>query len=141
MEENMSDDAGNPGGLAGLQLSAPDLQALACQGFVAAEFRQGRGPYYKLRWRQGGQQRTRYLGCDPARIAQVRAALEVLQRPHLLARQAARLLGEARQRLHKVKLLLAPHAESCGLRYHGYTLRRTQPPGGQTDGDGDVPRS
>jgi len=45
----MTHDATDQQGLAGLRLSPLDLQALAGQGLVAAEFRQGRGSYYKLR--------------------------------------------------------------------------------------------
>jgi len=122
-------DADGQDGLAGLRLSPGDLQALARQGFVATEARQGRGPSYKLRWRRGGRQRVRYLGPDPGRAEQVRAALEALQRPHRIARRVAQLLGEARKRLLNVKRLLEPHADACGFRYHGYTTRRPASPG------------
>ncbi len=44
----------NPDGLASLHLSASDMQPLARQGFVSREYRQHRGPYYKLRWRADG---------------------------------------------------------------------------------------
>jgi hypothetical protein len=52
------DPAPDTPGLAGLRLSPGDLRALARQGFVTAERRGGRGPYYKLRWRRGGRQRS-----------------------------------------------------------------------------------
>ena len=35
--------------LINLRLSESDMQALARQGFISAEYRQQRGPYYKLR--------------------------------------------------------------------------------------------
>jgi hypothetical protein len=123
------------GGLAGLGLAAEDLRALARQGFVAAEARRGRGPYYKLRWRRGGRQRVRYLGRDPGRAARARAALEALQRPLRAARLLARLLGEARRRLREARRLLTPRAEARGLRYHGYTARRPAPRAGRDAGD------
>jgi hypothetical protein len=117
-------DARSPGALAGLGLADADLQALARQGFVAAEFRRLRPPYFKLRWRRDGRQRVRYLGQDPARAEQVRAALERLQRPRRNGRLAARLLAEARKRLLDARRLLEPRADADGLRYHGYALRR-----------------
>ena len=104
------------------------LPAEARQGFLAQEFRQGRGPYYKLRWRQGGRQRVLYLGRDPARAERVRALLEHLQRPLRLARQLARLLQETRKHLHKAKSLLESQAQTQGLHYHGYSARRTLSP-------------
>ena len=101
-----SDDAlvdRGEGGLAGLHLAAEDLRALARQGFVAAEWRGGRGPYFKVRWRVGGRVRVRYLGRDPGRAARARAALEAMQWPLRAARLLARLLGEARRRLRDAK--------------------------------------
>ena len=121
-----------PTALAALALPAEDLEALTRQGFVAAEPRRrgGRplGPFFKLRWRRSGRQRVRYLGKDPARADAVRAALEGLRRPVRLARQAARLLAEARKRLRQVKQALAPRLAAGGLHLHGYEARRTAAP-------------
>jgi hypothetical protein len=78
-------DASDRDGLAGLRLSPGDRTALARQGFVSTEFREGRRPFYKLRWRRGGRQHTRYLGQEPARAERVRAALDRLQRPYRVA--------------------------------------------------------
>jgi hypothetical protein len=116
------------GRLASLKLSPEDMQALARQGFVAVEFRDHRGPYYKLRWRRGGRQCVRYLGSDPDRAQQVRAALDALQAPHRIGRQVVRLLAEARKRLLEMKRSLTPLAATRGLHYHGYTLRRAAAP-------------
>jgi hypothetical protein len=118
-----------PGALAELGLRPADLDALAKRGFVAADSRPSRagpprGPYYKLRWREGGRQRVRYLGTDPARAEAVRDALAELHRPARLARGLARLLAEARQRLRRVRRALQPHLAARGLRLHGYAARR-----------------
>ncbi len=102
-------------------------QALARQGFVAAEFRgEGstrRGPYYKLRWREGRRQRVKYLGRDPALAERIRAAVEYLQRPRRLIRMALRLIVEARRGLRRAKDSLQSRAATCGRKYHGYTSR------------------
>ena len=121
-------DADDQNGLAGLRLSPGDLQALARQGFVATEPRQGRGPSYKLRWRRGGRQRVRYVGRDPVRVGQIRAALENLRHAHWVARRLAQLLAEAHRGIRNAKKLLQLRAEECGGHYHGFTLRRPRLP-------------
>ena len=89
-----SDDAlvgRGEGGLAGLCLAAEDLRALARQGFVAAEWRGGRGPYFKVRWRVGGRVRVRYLGRDPGRASpSSRASRRAARSGHCMASKAAR---------------------------------------------------
>src|SRR5262249_45844908 len=101
---------------------------------------EGRRPFYKLRWRRGGRQHTRYLGHELARAEQVRAALERLQRPYRVARQLARLMGEARNRLREVKRLLEPRAQAQGFRYRGYRLQRVRSyPVGENRGATDAP--
>jgi hypothetical protein len=115
--------------LAALGLSALDQQALARQGFVAAEYRPGQGrrlgPYFKLRWRRDGRQQVRYLGCDLDWARQIQAALANLQRPRQLIRQVNGLMKEARKRLHQAKDLLEPRLGEGGQYYHGYTARRS----------------
>src|SRR5262249_19393729 len=112
--------------------SDDDQRALARQGFVAAEFRgrggRRQGPYFKLRWRQDGRQRVRYLGREGGRAEQVRAALADLQRPLRLAREIAGLMAEARGRLRHVKQLVEPGLASRGRYFHGYTARREGQP-------------
>jgi hypothetical protein len=119
----MSAGADDP--LAGL--GAEDYEALARQGFVAAERRPGaggpRGPSYKLRWRRGGRQRARYLGRDPGRAAAVGAALADLQRAGRAARRAARVLREAARWLRRARRALGPPLAGRGLRLHGYAAR------------------
>jgi hypothetical protein len=111
--------------LSRLGLSKENYQALAQQGYVAAEccWRNGRrlGPYYKLRFRQEGRQRVRYLGRDVVQAERIAEALEALQRPRRLARELSHLMKEARSRLRRLKENLAPHLD--GMYYHGYTAR------------------
>ena len=120
--------------LAGLRLHPADLRALARQGFVSAEFRGGRGPSYKLRWRRNGRRRVRCLGRDAGRAARVRAELERLRRPLRAARLAARLMAEAHKRLRRAKRLLAARAAAQGYHYHGYAARRRRPRPAKADG-------
>ncbi len=121
-------ESGDRGLFTELGLSGEDCQALARQGFLAADYcwKGGRrlGPYYKLRWRRDGRQCVRYVGGDPDRVERISAALENLQRPLHLARCLAQLMKEARRRLRSAKHVLAPCVANRGLRYHGYTARR-----------------
>jgi hypothetical protein len=139
MEEGMtetprpSSDVSKQDQLGCLRLSPEDIHALARQGFVVAEFRQRRGPYYKLRWRRGVRQCVRYLGSDPDRAQEVRAALEVLQAPHRIGRQIVRLMAEARKHLFHAKRSLRVSAAAQGSHYHGYTLRRAVAPPSQKE--------
>ena len=64
--------------LAGLQMTALELQALRRQGFVSREQR-GKRSYFKLRFRLLGQQRAKYIGSDPAVARQVQRNLDVHQ--------------------------------------------------------------
>ena len=116
-----------------LGLNEDDVEALALQGFVAAEDRQYRGarlgPYFKLRWRMHGRQRTKYLGRD-AQLAEVVAnAIADLQRENLLAREVARMMTAARKSLQETKKQMAKVMANRGRYYHGYTCRkrRTNP--------------
>jgi Protein of unknown function (DUF1678) len=110
-------------------LNGPDLEALARQGFLegAYRFRGGRrlGPYFRLRWRRGTQQKTLYIGKDLNLAGQVQNALEELQRPGQLIHQVQRLLKAARRRIKKVKAALEPRLAEHGQHFHGYTARRS----------------
>jgi len=118
--------------LARLRLAADEQQALAQQGFVSAEYREqnGRryGPYFKLRWRQDGRQRVRYLGRDLSRAEQVSAALANLQRSLQLVRDASSMMAEVRKEMRKLKETLEPHLASQGMHLHGYIARRKTKP-------------
>jgi hypothetical protein len=114
--------------LGGLLFCRQDHAALARNGFVAVEYRWrgGRrwGPYYKLRWRRAGRQRTRYLGANPARCEQVRRELALLQAPLRQARLAAQLLLEARGHLRSLRQELTAPMAARGKQFHGYAVRR-----------------
>ena len=105
--------AGGPAALA-LIAARPDI--FARQGYVAAGYRRrgGKtfGPYYSLRYRENGQQRSIYLGRQRERVEQVRRALAVVQRPWIQRRTPNRLTRSIRAslRVHKQRLdaLLRP---------------------------------
>jgi hypothetical protein len=126
-----------------LGFRAEEMAALARQGSVSLEIRLRKGvpagPYYKLRWRQQGRQRVKYLGCDPARASAVRAALLQLQASRRQAREVRRGFKQIRAywaaQKQVLQLLLGP-----GFYFHGYCIRqrrRAQPSlafqGGQAD--------
>jgi hypothetical protein len=119
--------------LMGLGMSRTEVDCLQDQGFVAAEYRtyQGArlGPYYKLRWRQDGKQRVKYLGQDVEIIVEVSIALAQLQKKRILERQLARMFLEARKSLRRVKQDMTTAMAAMGEYYHGYTSRkrRTDP--------------
>jgi hypothetical protein len=108
----------------GLDVEPADVVLLAQQGFVSREYRRGGVLVYKLRWRRGHRQIVRFLGRDANRAAAVQAWLDDLQRPGRLARQATKLLRDARRELRQAKDLLIPRASADGSHYHGYRLRR-----------------
>ena len=108
----------------------PDaLAALALQGFVSAEPRPSGRTSYKLRWRQGGRQRVRYLGSDAATAERVRAGLAALQAPRDNRRELARLLAGAAAGLARARDGLAAAVGGHGFHFHGYTLRQARQAG------------
>lgn len=119
---------GIPAILARLEIGLTDSEALARQGFVAAEYRSGtggrRGPYYKLRWRCGGRQRVRYLGRDAEFAEKVRDVLHHHQRRVRTRARLRKLARRARARLRQAKSRLAPLLAERGLYFHGYAIRR-----------------
>lgn len=114
--------------LESLGLEEEAMEALQHQGFVAEEFRDraGRrwGPYYKLRWRQDGRQRVRYLGNDTRRVHEIRVALQHWQQVTRLTREVEELFRQSRKALKSLKDALSPQVSAAGKRWHGYQTRR-----------------
>jgi hypothetical protein len=100
---------------------------MARQGTVVATWRtrQGRkaGPYYRLAWREGGRQKSLYLGRSAELAQAVRQMLAELQRPLREDRafRAARKQGWAALRAHKI--VLARELARYGLYLHGWEVR------------------
>jgi hypothetical protein len=83
-----------------------------------------RGPYYSLRYRQEGRQRSLYLGASTARAAAVRRLLAELQRPRRqslnYARQRAAIQRSLRAHLPRWRRDL----QGAGLAWKGTEIRR-----------------
>lgn len=110
-----------------LGLESADLSALRRQGFVVAEPRGPGPPLYKLRFRVNGQQRVKSLGRDPLRAAAIRSALADWQTPHHKKRKSRQLPQRVLQALRSAKQQLEPVLATVGLRFHGFSFRKTHP--------------
>ena len=114
--------------LTDLKLDKNELHGLLAQGFVSEEFRdyKGRklGPYFKLRFRVGHQQRVRYLGKNRERAEQIGKALESFRRSKVIAREVATLAALARKHLRNAKKEMATGLAKDGRYFHGYAIRR-----------------
>ena len=109
--------------LAQLSLSAEEIGALRHQGFVCSENRNDRIDY-KLRFRQAGWQKVRYLGTSAALAQQVQAELDRLQEATQLDRKLARLDRAAKRALREAKTKLEPAVKEAGFAFHGLAIRR-----------------
>ena len=121
--------------LADIELTSEEKAALSRQGFVGAEKRGERGPYYRLHFRLHGRQTTRYLGRDPAVAERIRNELAVWQHNCHLARRIARLHQEARRVIRESKARMGPLVLEAGYQFHGFTLRRPRGSSAQRLGD------
>ena len=121
-----SGDGAELGILQLLLLSPAELRALERQGFVAAEYRRGRGPYFKLRYQVNGRQRVVNLGADAQLAEEIRRELAQLQADRRGERKLARLMGEASDVLRKSKQRLEGDLRRVGLQFHGYAIRRSR---------------
>jgi hypothetical protein len=108
--------------LSQLRLNASEIESLALQGHVSVE-RRGEKTYSKLRFRDGGKQRVRYIG-DSARADAVRNELVVLQQEVQLRRDVAKLARRVTCTLRDIRQRLQPLFEEEGFYYHGHALRK-----------------
>jgi hypothetical protein len=113
-------------GLASLGLSAEELDALVCQGFVCGERRRAK-TYYKLRFRLRGKQRVHYIGSAELATA-VSQELAALQDNIRSRRRRTKLYRAATQSLRRAKQVLEPHLHARGLYYHGQLIRKRRTP-------------
>ena len=99
------------------------------QGAVVATSRRagGRvlGPYYSLRYREQGRQRSLYLGRCFELASVVRRMLARLQRPRRTAQRFAKLRAAVKDSLRQCKQKLRTQVETeLGLTLKGFELRR-----------------
>jgi hypothetical protein len=105
---------------------------LAAQGSVQESYRlyKGRklGPFFRLSFREAGQQRSLYIGRDQALAAEIKAQMQKLRAPRAHARQLERCLADCRGSLKVAKLEFRRRLEAEGLRLQGNEIRgwRTQ---------------
>jgi hypothetical protein len=108
--------------LAALQLDDGDADALARQGFIAAE-RRGERSYFRLRFRRDGRQRVRYIG-SLDRAQAVQFELDRLRVDVRLQRRLATLSRDAARSLRDAKRTLEPLLEARGFHFHGQAIRK-----------------
>jgi hypothetical protein len=109
-------------GLASLRLDRADFHALMRQGFVSQE-RRGQGTRYKLRFRNGGQQRVRCIR-DREQAESVQAELDILRQDRDARRRLAALRRSVTPLLRRARQSLEPYIEKQGFRFHGHQPRR-----------------
>lgn len=99
----------------------------AQQGAVVATWRKYKdrrlGPYWRLVYREGGRQRTVYLGRFGPLVRQVRARLRNLQAYRDMRRAIDRSIRAAKAALRDARRDLARHLRRWGLHLAGYEVR------------------
>ena len=114
-----------PLALVRLGLEAIELETLRHQGFVSRE-RRGRCWLYKLRFRVGRRQVTRYVGTDARSAAEVEEGLVEWQAKRRLDLELGRLVRQAGHELCRVKRQLTEPMAGRGLGFHGLAVRRAR---------------
>jgi hypothetical protein len=99
----------------------------AAQGSVVAGWRVygGRrlGPYFRLAYREGGRQRSIYLGRCAELARRVRELLAGLERPRRERRLFARLIAQVRASLRHAKVELRRRLAVWGIQLKGFEFR------------------
>jgi hypothetical protein len=117
--------------LGGLGFSGAEWVALRQKGFISCERRSPAGTaIYKLRFRVGRQQRTRYVGSAPAAVEPFRQELARLQAPATADRNMRKLVRRARRASREAKRILEPLLAGTGCYYHGFSIRKRRTTGG-----------
>ena len=108
-------------------------EQLAHQGTIVASYRQrgGRkvGPYFRLAYREGSNQRSLYLGSDVELIAEVGRVLQNLQQPERQQCAVRRCKAAIRTSLAHCRAELRRELAIRGLRLQGYEVRGWRTPG------------
>jgi hypothetical protein len=113
-------------GLASLGLCPEAWNTLAVQGSLCAESGKA-GAVYKLRFRMGGRQQSRYVGKSSGFVEQIRHELTQLQAARRSQGRRRRLIGDAKQCLRRTKRELEPLLPMAGCAFHGRMIRRRRP--------------
>jgi hypothetical protein len=99
----------------------------AAQGAVVATWRvyRGRrlGPYFRLAYREGGRQRSIYLGRCAELVRRVRSLLARLQAPERRRRVFRRLEAQVRASLRQCKAQLKKLLAPLGIQLKGFEFR------------------
>ena len=122
------DQCGSPGGrIAVLEKILASEEALRHQGTMVATWRTQRGrtsgPFFRLAYRQGGRQRSIYLGRSASLAQSVQSLLAVLQGPVREARDWQRLRRAVKSALRARKAEWARELAKHGLWLKGYEVR------------------
>jgi hypothetical protein len=112
-----------------LGLSGEQLAALAENGSLHGEDRGLERIYYRLHFRIGTRQHTRYVGSNPRLVEQVRGELMLLQAKRHSRRRMRRLANEGRRVAREMKRQLEPLLPGVGRVFHGRTIRLRRPRG------------
>jgi len=108
-------------------------EQLARQGSVVCSYRwrDGRkvGPYYRLAYREGTQQRSLYLGNDMELVTEIRGTLQALQQPKQQQRAVRCHKAAIRSELAKCREGLRRELAIRGLRLQGHEVRGWRSPG------------
>jgi hypothetical protein len=108
-------------------------EQLTHQGTIVSSFRcrggQRVGPYYRLTFREGRNQRSLYLGNDMDLIAEARTVLQELQRPYRERRAVQRCKSAIRKALTHCRTELRRELARRGLRLQGHEVRGWHTPG------------
>ena len=108
-------------------------EQLARQGTIVCSYRWriGRkvGPYYRLAYREGSQQRSLYLGNDMELVTEIRGMLQALQQPKQQQRAVQRHKVAIRSALAECREGLRRELAIRGLRLQGHEVRGWRSPG------------
>ena len=110
-------------GLASLGLCPEAWDTLSEQGSLCAESGKT-GSVYKLRFRLGGRQQSRYVGKSPGFVKQIRRELAQLQAATRSHERLRRMIRETTQCIRKTKRQLEPLLPITGRVFHGRAIRR-----------------
>ena len=121
-----------------LRLVGEHAGLLRSQGAVVETWRRHGGrrvrPYFRLAFRQGGRQRSIYIGPDRELAEEVRRQLSALQADHRRQQLARRRRKLLRRELARLKAEWGRELRKVGLRLKGYEVRGWR--GGPRPGEG-----
>jgi hypothetical protein len=125
-------DSGAQNGPALTQFLAEHTEALRQYGHVSATWRISRGqrvgPYYRLRYCEGGKRHSLYLGQDAELVEAVRRRLAELQAPRRERLQWQAFLKRQTAQHRRLKAALNGELQRLGLSLKGVEVRGLRQP-------------